>query len=85
MAAAMASSTGIAGYLHSREELAEQVALRRLEQAAATAKAWRELAPPQPESLWERFERVNGQPLVTACPPRCGCRGAPGLEQVGGR
>jgi hypothetical protein len=27
------------------------------------------------ESLRERFERLNGRPLVVACPTDCSCRG----------
>jgi hypothetical protein len=83
----LASSTGIEEYLRSREELANQVAVLRLGGAAAAAKAWRELladlidAPGLgesvhlEESLRERFERLNGRPLVVACPTGCTCRG----------
>jgi hypothetical protein len=98
MAAAVSSSTGIEQLLRSREELAEQVAVLRLGTAAATVKAWRELEAAKPtrtldagragrpeESLLERFERVTGRPLATACPPRCSCRGAPAAELVGSR
>jgi hypothetical protein len=76
----LSSSTGIDHYLRSREELAGQVALLRLERAATAAAAWRELqtdAPAPAETQGERFERVNGRPLVEACPPGCTCRGAP--------
>jgi hypothetical protein len=34
-----------------------------------------------PVGLAERFERVNGRPLVAACPPGCSCRGTPKGEQ----
>ncbi len=34
------------------------------------------------EELLERFERVNGRPLVAACPPGCTCRGRPGAEEL---
>jgi hypothetical protein len=34
-----------------------------------------------PEGLAERFERVNGRPLVAACPPGCSCRGVPEGER----
>ena len=27
------------------------------------------------------FERVNGRPLVAACPPSCSCRGVPEVEE----
>jgi hypothetical protein len=36
------------------------------------------------EGLAERFERVNGRPLVTACPPSCSCRGVPEVEERDG-
>lgn len=84
----LSSSTGIEQYLRSREELAEQVALLRLERATAAAGAWRELDTDEPvgpldageggrleESLLEQFERVTGRPLAAACPPWCSCRG----------
>jgi hypothetical protein len=77
----LSSSTGIEQYLRSREELATQVALLRLGAAAEAVTAWRALRPAPrvapAESLLERFERVNGRPLVDSCPPRCSCRGAP--------
>jgi hypothetical protein len=34
------------------------------------------------EGLAERFERVNGRPLVAACPPGCSCRGVPEGERL---
>jgi len=37
------------------------------------------------EGLTERFERVNGRPLVAACPPGCSCRGVPKVEECDGR
>ena len=33
------------------------------------------------EELAERFERVNGRPLVAACPPGCSCRGVADTSQ----
>jgi hypothetical protein len=33
------------------------------------------------EGLAKWFERVNGRPLVAACPPGCGCRGVPEVEE----
>jgi hypothetical protein len=35
-----------------------------------------------PVGLAERFERVNGRPLVAACPPSCSCRGVPEGERL---
>ena len=81
---AVAASTEIEGYLRSREELAGQLALLRLERAAAAAKAWRQLRAerdPAPESLRARYQRVNGRPLAGACPTDCSCRGAAELAR----
>jgi hypothetical protein len=33
------------------------------------------------EELLERFEWVNGRPLVAASPPGCSCRGVPDPDQ----
>jgi hypothetical protein len=93
----LSSSTGIEQHMRSREELAEQVALLRLERAAAAFGAWRELHTDEPTepldageggrlevSLLERFERVTGRPLAAACPSWCTCRGIIPAGQLGG-
>ena len=83
MAGPVSTSTGIEQqHLDSREQLAEQVALVRLERAAAAAKAWRQLGAVERESLEERYERLAGQPMAEACPPRCSCRGMPARVPV---
>jgi hypothetical protein len=48
----LSSSTGIEQYLRSREELAEQVALLRLDRAATAAGAWCQLRPDTREACW---------------------------------
>ena len=84
----LSSSTAIEQHMRSREELAEQLAVLRLDSAAEAARAWRQLREPhadersRPEEiLLERFERVTGRPLANACPARCGCRGVPEGDQ----
>ena len=90
----LVSSTGIEQFLRSREELAEQVALRRLERALDAVRAWRQLSMPEPaeapeltasdrlQDLAAQYERLAGRPLAAACPPRCSCRGAPASEHA---
>jgi hypothetical protein len=84
----LSSSTAIEQHMRSREELAEQLAVLRLDSAAEAARAWRQLRAPhagqdglRQKSLPERFERVTGRPLANACPARCGCRGVPEGDQ----
>jgi hypothetical protein len=90
----LASSAGIEQFLRSREQLAEHVALLRLERAVAAARAWRQLRAVTPaeahelttsdrlRDLADQYERLAGRPLASACPPRCSCRGAPESEQA---